>query len=119
MKAAIDLLQWAKGRKVAILGDMFELGEKEKELHYQIGTYTADKVDVLICIGMLSRYMYEGAQDHKKSPMEIIYLEEKERLLHYIEKIKKPQDTYLIKASHGMGFSKIVSEMETLFKNKS
>lgn len=115
MKAAIDLLQWAKGRKIAILGDMFELGEKEKELHYEIGVYAATKVDVLICVGELSRFLYEGAQDNKNKELEIFYLEEKERLLHYIKKIKKPQDTFLIKASHGMGFSKIVSEIETLF----
>ena len=115
MKAAIDLLQWANGRKIAVLGDMFELGEKEKELHYQIGAYAADKVDILICIGTLSRQMYEGAQDHKKEKTEIIYMEEKEKLYHYLTTIKKPQDTFLIRASHGMGFSVVVSQLEKLF----
>ena len=118
MKAAIDLLQWSKGRRIAILGDMFELGDKEEELHYGIGVYAADKVDVLICIGSLSRQLYCGALEHKREGMKIHYLETKEGLYEYIKKIKQPQDTFLIKASHGMGFSEIVSEMEKLFPPK-
>ena len=115
MKSAIDLLQKAQGRRIAILGDMFELGEKEKELHYQIGAYAVKKADILFCIGTLSFHMYEGAQNHKDKATEIFYLEEKEKLYHYLEKIKKRGDTFLIKASHGMGFSEIISWMEANF----
>ena len=115
MKAAVDLLQSANGRKVAVLGDMFELGEKEKEMHYKLGAYAAKKVDILICIGKLSAHMYEGAQNHKNEKTEIIYLEEKDKLYHYLEKIKKPEDTFLVKASHGMGFADIISWMESNF----
>ncbi len=115
MEAALELLQQAKGRKIAILGDMFELGEKEKEMHYKLGAYAAKKVDILICIGKLSAHMYEGAQNHKNEKTEIIYLEEKDKLYHYLEKIKKPEDTFLVKASHGMGFVDIISWMESNF----
>lgn len=112
MKSAIDLLAKAEGRKIAVLGDMFELGEREKELHYEVGAYAADKVDYLICVGQLALHMYEGAQDHKKKGIELFYIEEKERVFSAIEKIRKPQDTFLIKASHGMGFAEIVSWIE-------
>lgn len=115
MEAALELLQQAKGRKIAILGDMFELGEKEKEMHYKLGAYAAKKVDILICIGKLSAHMYEGAQNHKNEKTEIIYLEEKDKLYHYLEIIKKPEDTFLVKASHGMGFADIISWMESNF----
>ena len=59
MKAAIDLLGTALQRKVAVLGDMFELGKDEAILHAQIGEYAMTHgVDVLICIGELSKHMY-------------------------------------------------------------
>lgn len=112
MKSAIDLLEKAEGRKVAILGDMFELGAKEKELHYEVGAYAANKADCLICVGKLAFHMYEGAKAQKNRNTELIYIEEKENVFSVIEEIRKPKDTFLIKASHGMGFSKIVSRME-------
>ena len=112
MKAAIDLLQSANGIKVAILGDMFELGEEEEKLHYEVGQYTAGKVDVLICIGNLAKYIYEGAIQGKKEDTFLIYLKEKEELYSHLENIIMPQDTILLKASHGMGFADIVSWFE-------
>lgn len=63
MKAAIDLLSMANTRKVAILGDMFELGNNEKALHEEIGTYAAyHKIDCVICVGNLCRHMYDGVK---------------------------------------------------------
>ena len=109
MKAAIDLLQSANGRKVAILGDMFELGEKEKELHFEVGQYTFGKVDFIICIGKLAEYIYEGAIENKQEDATLLYLREKEELYNHLEHIIMPQDTILLKASHGMGFADIVS----------
>ena len=112
MKAAIDLLQSANGRKVAILGDMFELGEEEKKLHYEVGQYTVGKVDILICIGNLAKYIYEGAIQGKNEDAFMIYLKEKEELYSQLEDIIMPQDTILLKASHGMGFADIVSRFQ-------
>jgi UDP-N-acetylmuramoyl-tripeptide--D-alanyl-D-alanine ligase len=64
MKAALDLLDTADTRKVAILGDMGELGENESTLHREIGEYAIlTKVDLLVCVGALSQAMYEGASD--------------------------------------------------------
>ena len=54
MKASLDVLKQANGRKVAILGDMGELGSQERQLHYEVGTYAVDaEVDVLICVGSI------------------------------------------------------------------
>lgn len=111
MRAAIDLLQLADGRRVAILGDMFGLGEKEKQLHYETGAYAVNKVDYLICVGNMSKYIYDGAGDHRTGNTKLVYLDEKSKLKATIENIKKSGDTFLVKASHAMGFEEVVSQL--------
>ena len=115
MKAAIDLLQSANGRKVAVLGDMFELGEEEEKLHFEVGEYTKNKVDVLICVGNLAMQIYKGAMEEKEDNMQIFYVEKKEDVYPNLQKIIMPQDTILLKASHGMGFADIVSWFENKY----
>lgn len=117
MEAAIDLLLQADGRRVAVMGDMFELGEQEKEMHARVGKYAADKgVECIICAGKLARCIYEGAREtageRKDGPAaEIFYFEDRESLLEGINQILKSGDTILIKASHGMGFEKVVEQL--------
>lgn len=112
MKAAISLLDMANTRKVAILGDMFELGEKEKELHVQVGGYLSEyNIDVLICVGTLSKNMYDQAivtcRESRKNT-QIYYFADKEKMLEALPTILQPADTVLVKASHGMEFTKVV-----------
>ncbi len=111
MCAAIDTLGYALGRKVAILGDMFELGEDSDRLHKEVGDYAARSgVDSLIFVGASAKFMYESAIQHKD--VEIRYYPNKELLVAALEdpgrEILKQGDTILVKASHGMGFSEIV-----------
>ena len=114
MKAAIDLLMMAIGRKVAILGDMFELGEREKELHGEVGAYAAEKgIDVLICAGELSGCMYEKALS-MGGKSEVYYFETRDVMLAELKDILKPGDSVLVKASHGMQFEKVVEFLTTL-----
>ena len=62
MKASLDVLRDAKGRKVAILGDMGELGENEEQMHAEVGYHAAkNKIDLLICTGKISSHMAEAA----------------------------------------------------------
>ena len=111
MKAAIDLLGTAKGRKVAILGDMFELGEDENSLHKGVGEYAADKeTDVIVCVGKLSRYMFDGARE--ADAKEAFHYEDIESLIAAIPDIVRDEDTVLVKASHSMQFSKIVDKLK-------
>lgn len=110
MKAAIDLLKQADGRKVAILGDMFELGVNEKELHKEVGEYAASQgIEVITCVGDLSLNMRDGALSALMcEKQEINYCKEKSDLLRRLPNILEEGDTILIKASHGMGFDEIV-----------
>ena len=125
MKAELDLLAQSNGRRVAILGDMFELGLNENEMHYEVGEYAAKKSDVLVCIGKLSKNMYEGACKNggadiagdtcdgqttsakASDALRIYYFEDKESFLAEKDNILNDGDTILLKASHGMHFEEL------------
>ena len=115
MKAALDLLQSAEGRKVAILGDMFELGRNEKELHAEVGTYAMEKdLDVLLCVGELSQFMYDSAMLAWDGVADVRYFASREELQESLPEILLTGDTILIKASHGMHFEEVVAACEKL-----
>ena len=99
-------------RKVAILGDMFELGTDEAALHREVGAYAADKaIDVIICVGGLCRHMYDGVQSVKNPSVKSYYYENKEKLFAEIEEIIHDGDIVLVKASHGMQFEEIIMKL--------
>ena len=107
MKAAIDLLATADTRKVAVLGDMFELGEEEDILHRQIGEYAEEKkIDIILCVGILAKNMFDGCKRSSNSVVK--WFQTKQELMVTIQEIIKENDTILIKASHGMGFTEVV-----------
>ena len=108
MKGSVDTLSKANGRKVCILGDMFELGEKEKEIHYEVGSFVGEKnIDLLITVGELSANLAKGAAD-KNPDLEVISYKEKEALLKELQLLIKKGDIVLLKASHSMHFDTIV-----------
>lgn len=109
MKAAIDLLCMADTRKVAILGDMYELGEKEAVMHEEVGSYAAYKnVDVIICVGKLSESTYRGAKD---ASGKAFYFATKEELKEKMISLVQQGDTVLLKASHGMHFEELLPQL--------
>ncbi len=115
MKSGLDLLATAKGRKVALIGDMMELGENANEFHTEIGAYVVEKeIDVLICVGTFAKYMQEGAgtenrNAHRKT--QVYYFETRAQLMTQLSQILQTKDTILIKASHSMGFEEIVKDL--------
>ena len=107
MKAAIELLESATTKRVALLGDMFELGEKEKELHRGVGDFLATKkIEKVICVGELAKEIYEGA---KAGIAECYWYANKKELTDTIGQLIEKGDTVLVKASHGMGFAELVT----------
>lgn len=116
MKAAIDLLNLANTRKVAVLGDMFELGDGQEEMHGGIGTYAVEQgVDVLVCVGELSSNMFNAATLKRadlKKDMQIYYMKDTQEVIKKIEMILEKGDTILVKASHGMGFAEVVKALQ-------
>ena len=106
MKASLDVLAQADGRKIAVLGDMGELGENEREMHYDVGKYAANTgVDILFCCGTLSEELAKGAQ---RGHTKVMYFADREKLTQTLINFVEAGDTVLVKASHFMEFPKIV-----------
>lgn len=115
MKAGLDVLSEASGRKAAIIGDMFELGSEERQMHHEIGAYAANKgISLFLCIGELAKECYEGAKEASGGSMDCHYYQTKEEALEEIGSLLENGDTVLVKASHGMHFEKIVAELEKI-----
>lgn len=112
VKASIDMLCSLKpenqGRRVAVLGDMLELGEKSAEYHADIGEYVVKKgVDLLVCYG-------KEAENIAKRAVELGYQAgwstEKNKILNFLKFKLKPDDIVLFKASRGVKLEEIIEE---------
>ncbi|MDN8588229.1 UDP-N-acetylmuramoyl-tripeptide--D-alanyl-D-alanine ligase [Paenibacillus sp. 11B] len=114
MKAAVDVLESLKGYriKVAVLGDMLELGPQEHELHRGIGEYiTPDKMNMVLAYGPLSASIAEGARQNM--PAEAVHaFESKEELTHYLLENLHSRDVVLFKASRGMKLEDVVEALK-------
>lgn len=111
MKASIDVLSKAPGRKIAVLGDMGELGADERKLHFGVGEHFAQKgIDMLFCTGELATEIVSGVV--LGSPETAIhYFGTKEALIEELKKTCEEGDTILVKASHFMNFPEIVKAL--------
>ena len=111
MQASPTVLSHGKGRKIAVLGDMGELGEQEAELHFGVGTYLAEqKIDVLFCAGTLIQNAVRAVKE-SGFPCEIYSFEERDTMIEALLPFVKEGDTILVKASHFMGFPKVVEAL--------
>ncbi len=111
MESSIDILQLAEGRKVAILGDMFELGEESDKYHYQVGKYAAEAgCDLIIAIGELSEKIFMGAKMNTDNRVE--YFHTTEAAIEALPDLLQQGDNILVKASHAMNFESIVDFLQ-------
>lgn len=111
VRSSLDVLNNAEERKVAILGDMFELGADEKKLHYQLGEYFKEKqIDMAVLAGELSENTYQGIRD-SGAATQVYYYKTLEDLLEYLDIMVQEKDVILVKASHSMHFEKIVEKL--------
>lgn len=112
MKASLGVLKDALGRKVAILGDMGELGANEVQLHEEVGNFAGTcGIDLLVCVGALSRAMAKAAKD-ANDQLEVVHIENLDALLEKLPQLVKKEDTILVKASHFMQFDKVVAVLQ-------
>ncbi len=111
VKSGIDSLSKMPGRKVCILGDMLELGEKEGEMHFECGKYAAEKnISLVLCAGKLSGEICNGAGEIAH------WFESREKLIEALPSLVKKGDSILVKASRSMKFENISEAVKKLFK---
>ena len=111
MSAVNTLMQTEGKRKIAIIGDMYELGQETENAHKEVGEFAGRKnPDLLVCIGDFAKGYAEGAAEHMKAER-ILYFAEKEDFFEQTEGLLAPGDVVLVKASRGMQMEKIVNKI--------
>lgn len=114
MKAALALLSQAKGRSIAVLGDMGELGVDEKALHHEVGVCVGqEKITTLFAAGELAEEYALGAKESNPE-CEVYYFKNRDDMAESLSKYVREEDTVLIKASHFMDFPKVVELLSNL-----
>lgn len=114
MKASLDVLEEGLGRRIAIYGDMGELGENEIDLHGGVGAYAGTKdIDMLICVGSLSEEMAKKARETNPG-LRVIYHPDKAGLLAELKSYVQKGDTILVKASRFMHFEDVVEKLQNM-----
>lgn len=112
MKNGIEILSKAEGRKIAVLGDMGELGDDEKAMHYGIGAALHNNnITMTFVLGELSKEIIRGLQDLDSNCIAKAFADADE-LIEELAGLLEPGDSVLIKASHFMNFSYIVDRLK-------
>jgi UDP-N-acetylmuramoyl-tripeptide--D-alanyl-D-alanine ligase len=106
--AALNLLDELDGRKIAVLGDMLELGSYEDEGHRKVGLRVIDSVDILITIGQLARIIGEEAKRWGLSPSVVHTLEANSQAIELLREIVAPEDVILVKGSRALQMEEVV-----------
>jgi len=109
--AALNLLEELDGRKIAVLGDMLELGSQEEEGHRKVGRRALDVVAVLITVGERGRLIAEEALACGMDAEKVFVIENNEKAIVCLREIIAPGDIILVKGSRGMKMEEIVEAM--------
>lgn len=111
--AALNLLDELLGRKIAVLGDMLELGQYEKRGHQMVGVRAAEVVDELIVVGERARMIAQAARMSGLNDHLITELEHTDAAIDFIRDRLQPGDVLLVKGSRGMQMDRIVAALES------
>ena len=118
MKASLNYLSSFKNnRKIAVLGDMFELGKYSEKLHKLVGEYVCENnIDILVCAGENAKLIADEALKNGMKKEKVFYLKEKDKALELLRKITKTGDVVLFKASNGMKFYELADKFIDMLK---
>jgi UDP-N-acetylmuramoyl-tripeptide--D-alanyl-D-alanine ligase len=106
--AALNLLAELTGRKIAVLGDMLELGEMELQGHKVVGGRAAQVVDVLIAVGARGRWIGEEARATGLSAQQVFFADGNAAAVEILRRVMRAGDMVLIKGSRGAKMEEIV-----------
>jgi UDP-N-acetylmuramoyl-tripeptide--D-alanyl-D-alanine ligase len=107
--AALNLLEELEGRKIAVLGDMLELGDYEQEGHEKVGMRALEVADVLIAVGALGRIIGETAVRWGMPAEDVHIVNANAEAITLLERMVQGDDVILVKGSRGLKMEEIVS----------
>lgn len=110
--AALNLLDELKGRRVAVLGDMLELGQYERQGHEKVGARAAEVADVLLTLGARAHVIAESARKAGMQRNSVYEYEDIDEVTSWLKHNLQPYDSVLVKGSHGLRMDRIVAALE-------
>lgn len=111
MRASLEVLchMETEGRRIAVLGDMFELGEDSAKYHYEVGEFAASlPIDELVVVGEQAKEIKKAVQA-QKNEIKTYEFSDNEETAMYLLATLMPEDIVLIKGSNGMKMNEIVA----------
>jgi UDP-N-acetylmuramoyl-tripeptide--D-alanyl-D-alanine ligase len=112
MLAALNLLDEMDGRKIAVLGDMLELGPYEKQGHEMVGMRAAQVSKTLLTLGARARMIADAARRAGMKPSHVFEFETPDLIVDWLNKNLTSNDAVLIKGSHGLRMDRITAALE-------
>ncbi len=111
MTAALAVLGKRKGRRIAVLGDMLELGSRTQAEHYRVGRIAAENADMVFAFGPNSMRVVKGAITGGMSPNMVDAFVDRQKLVNRLRGMVCPGDVLLFKGSHGMHMELILQQL--------
>ncbi len=111
MKAALTVLGRRQGRRIAVLGDMLELGACTQAEHYCVGRVAAEKADMLFAYGPNASRMISGAVTGGMTNQQVDSFDDREKIVAALKRTVKPGDVLLFKGSRGMRMDLILEQL--------
>ncbi|MBN2558707.1 MAG: UDP-N-acetylmuramoyl-tripeptide--D-alanyl-D-alanine ligase [Clostridia bacterium] len=108
MEAALDILSIYEGRRIAVLGDMLEMGEFSKDAHEKLGSMAAACSDVLLFCGEEAGFVRTGAEKAGMDGCSIHIFKDSDEAGALLKSILRPGDTVLVKGSRGMKMENVL-----------
>ena len=110
--AALNLLDDLEGRKIAVLGDMLELGRYERQGHTLVGVRAAEVASELVTVGERAKWIASSAASAGLAPNMIREFDTSQQSIDFLNKHLTSKDVVLVKGSRGMQMEIIVSALE-------
>jgi UDP-N-acetylmuramoyl-tripeptide--D-alanyl-D-alanine ligase len=111
--AALDLLAGLPGRRVAVLGEMLELGDTHVAGHLEVGAAAAGVVDLLVVVGDEALAIADGAKDAGLAPSKVLHARDRETALDILRPRLREGDVVLVKASRGIALDLLVDDLRS------
>ncbi len=117
--AALDLLAGLPGRRIAVLGEMLELGDGAEAGHERVGVAAATVAELLVVVGAGAEGIARGARDAGLAPDRILEVADRDAALAALDRLAAPGDVVLVKASRGIALDVLVNDLRERLEDRS